>query len=241
MADWKDRLRGNLQDLGAAFKDTKAKMQRGAQDLGAAAYLVVDSVRNAPTDLDEPEALRHRYAQALAAVAPQLDKEAIAVALGSLSDAGVGKKEGSGLEVLYVRPEPPLRGLIRVSRTRSRSLKLAMGSSAGGYAACYYGDRKALLQPFSRQGGDVELLVASLGAFRVRSDKGAAAGWLVSLRPGLDLGVPILSNFSGFELDESPLGGFSLSSGEAEPLEKAIQQAPDRSNRRAIAQALLKR
>lgn len=238
MADWKERLRGNLEDLGAALKDTKEKVQKGAQELGAATFLVVEAVRNAPSDLDEPEALRHRLAQALEAVAPQLDHHAVAVAIGSLNDSGVGKKEGGGLEILYVRPDPPLRGTIRVSKIRTSVLKLAVGSSAGGYAACYYGDRRALLAPFTRQGADVELLVASMGAFKVRSERGHASGWMVALRPGLDLGVPVLSNFSHFTIDETPLGGFALEKADAERLEEALKKAPDRAMRRKIALGL---
>ena len=223
----------------ARIGSAAADVQERAKEAGETARLVITTLAQAPGDLENEDALVERFKTALDPLAGQLDREAAAVAIGYLSKSGIGVAEVSGTEIFYLRPDGPVRAQIRVNSMSGRVARLAMGASTGAYLACFYGPRDALSRPIHRRGGDVGVLVASIGFFRGTSAGDRSAnGWMVGVSAGLTLGIPILSDLVAFEFDEQLLGGFSLAKDKSLDLEAIIERAPDRARRRQMAQRL---
>lgn len=193
------------------------------------------AIENAARDPSDRAAVIEGAADAFARVGGQFDLLADGVAVGFLQEAGAGVASVQGTELFFVPPDGPVRGQLRVSRIVGQSARLAVGGQIGGYVAAFYGERERLVRPLDRRGADLGLLVASLGFFR-GSD--ATAGWLFELAAGASLGIPFLSDFSAFELEEVSLASYALTSEESERFEQALAEAPDRPTRRQIAQML---
>lgn len=221
------------------LESAAAEMQDRAKEAGETARVVVTTLASAANDLDDEEALTERFRAALAPLGGQLDCKADAVALGFLAKRGIGVGEVTGTEIFYLRPDGPVRAQIRVNAMTGRVARLAMGASTGGYVACLYGPRDALSRPTQRRGGDVGVVVASLGFFRATAHGDRVAhGWMVGMSAGLSFGIPILSDLVAFELDEQLQGGFALDRARAEKIEEIIERAPDRPGRRQLAKRL---
>lgn len=253
-----DKIQNNAAELGAqvdgseawgkvraAAGTAKGKAQdaaKAAQDktreAGETARKLISSLGNAPHDLDDPLALAARFVEALEAVEGQLDSRAEAVAIGYLGGGGAGVVGMSGTEVFYLRPDGPLQAHLRVSQVTGREARLSIAASTGAYVACFYGLREVLARPARRRGVDAEVLVASLGFLRLEANDKRAGGWMAGLSAGLGLGVPIVSNFAAFDLEEQPIGGVKLSTEQSRPIEEIIAGSSDRSWRRRIAKAL---
>ena len=235
-----DSARAAAGDLQEKLAGAAEVARERAQKAGETAKDIIELLGNAPEDKNHQAALIERYVRAMSGVEGQVDREATAIAIGFLRGGGVGVSQMAGTEIFYLRPDGPVRGQIRVSATAGRVARLAFGASTGAYVACFYGDRDVLARPTMRRGADVEILVASLGFFRVESHREdrRASGWLIGLGAGVGLGVPILSELSGFELSESIQGSFPLDENAARPIEAIVAKGPDRSVRRRIASAL---
>ena len=216
-----------------------AEVQDRAQQVGETARIVISALASAPADLHDEAALVKRFRTALDPLAGQLDSQAHAVAIGYLAQQGAGVADVTGTEMFYLRPDGPVRAQLRVNSIRGRVARLAIGASTGAYVACFYGPRDALSRPTHRRGGDVGVMVASIGFFRATAAGARVArGWMVGLSAGLGLGIPILSDLQAFEFYEHLEGGFSLEKGRSEPVEAIIQRAPDRVRRRQLAERL---
>ncbi|MEQ8280953.1 MAG: hypothetical protein RMA76_36260 [Deltaproteobacteria bacterium] len=235
-----DSARTATSDLGDKLAGVAATAREKAAKAGETTRFVIESLGNASEDRDHLPGLTQRFVRALSGLEGQLDREATAVAIGYLGGGGVGVSQMAGTEIFYLRPDGPVRGQLRVSTVSGQVARLAFGASTGAYAACFYGDRDVLSRPTRRRGADVEILVASIGFFRVEShrDDRRAAGWMVGLGAGVGLGVPILSELSGFDLTEAVQGSFPLDARDAATIEAVVKSAPDRGVRRRIAQAL---
>ncbi len=223
----------------ARLGSAAAEVQEVARDAGETARIVITALASAPNDLDDEDALAMRFQSALEPLAQQLDREAQAVAIGYLGRRGIGVAEVMGTEIFYLRPDGPVRAQLRVNTISGRVARLAMGASTGAYVACLYGPRDALSRPTQRRGGDVGVMVASIGFFRATAaGERVAHGWMVGVNAGLGLGIPILSDLVAFEFNEQLQGGFALSKARSDAIEAIIQGAPDRSGRRQMAMRL---
>jgi hypothetical protein len=208
-----------------------------ARDIAVSAQHIVSILQSASEDATRADRLLARFIEALGHVKPQLDARADGVVIGYFGQGGVALQRVSGVEIGYVRGERPQ---IRVSRLDGKGARLAAGVATSAYAGCLYGDPAILSRPLVRRGADVGVAVAAIGFFRASTEEasGTAGGWLVSLSAGLNVGVPILSDLSAFEIFESPLGGAALTPMQAAEIESLLAEAPDRSWRRGIAQSL---
>lgn len=173
-------------------------------------------------------------------VGPQLDLLADAVAVGTVQEAGAGVASVQGTEVVYVPADGPVRAQLRVNRIVGQSARLAIGGQIGAYAAAFYGSRSLLLRSVDRRGADLGLIALSMGFFQARrsDQEEVAGGWILELAAGLAVGIPILSDFSAFELEEITLAQYALEPAEAEALDAALARAPDRTSRRKVARLL---
>lgn len=235
-----DSARAAAGDLSERLSGVAVTAREKAQKATETTRYVIESLSNAPEDRDHLGALMERFIRALSGLEGQLDREATAIAIGFLRGGGAGIAQMAGTEIFYLRPDGPVRGQLRVSAISGQVARLAVGASTGAYAACLYGDRDVLSRPTKRRGADAGILVASIGFFRVeahRADRGAS-GWMVGLGAGVGLGVPILSDLSGFQLSESVQGSFPLDERAATRIEEVVVKAPDRGVRRRIALAL---
>lgn len=235
-----DSARTAAGDLGGKITEVAATAREKAQKAGETTRFVIESLANAPEDRDHLPALTERFVRALRGLEGQLDNQATAIAIGFLGGGGVGVSQMAGTEIFYLRPDGPVRGQLRVSAVSGQVARLALGASTGAYAACLYGDRDVLSRPTRRRGADVDILVASIGFFRVESHREdrRANGWMVGLGAGLGVGVPILSELSGFDLTEAVQGSFPVDEKAVASVEAIVRAAPDRKMRRRIAQAL---
>ena len=218
------------------------KTSEKAQKMSATAKRLVGALNTAATDCQQRDAFVASITALLPDVAPQLDQKAQALGFGYLAEAGAGVAGVTGVEVLYVRPADGERPLLKVARMEGKSARLAVGASSNAYATCLYGDAVVLKSATKRRGADVEVLVASLGFFSVSSAMAApnqrAGGWLAGLGAGLNIGIPILSDLTAFEIEEQIIEKITLTDEEVKAIEEAIKDAPDRSTRRKIAKAL---
>lgn len=235
--NWKDRATRAARGL--SDRVTRSARQRAEKAQEAAQKLAI-ALGGVARDADSPEATLSRFVEGISAVRPQLDREATAVAIGTLTGGGAGLAHLFGNELFYLRPDGPLQGHLRVSQVSGREAHLAAGASSGAYAACFYGPREALARPMRRRGADVGIIVASLGFLRldVPGTSQRAGGWMLGLSFGVGLGVPILSSLSAIELNESPVAGHKLDRTSAKKLESILAEAPNRNWRRKIALAL---
>ncbi len=231
----------------AATESVKTSARRAAenagekaQQAGATAQKIAQCLLTASQTIDEPQILVAQTLEALSGLKGQLDTHAQAVAVGFLKGGGIGAQDLDGLQVLYLRPDGPIRAHLRVSQIQARFVRLALGASAGAYVACLYGDREALAQPMTWRGGDAGLWVASVALFKAESNRTEkkAAGWWMSVSAGLGLGVPLLSELGGFVTKEQLIGGAKLEHQLSEPLEALLAEAPDRARLRAVASKL---
>lgn len=199
----------------------------------------IDAAESHPQDR---EVVLAAAARAFESVGSQLDMLADAVGIGSLREAGAGLTSLQGTEIIYVPADGPVRAQLRVSRLAGQAARLALGGQVGAHIVGYYGPRAAVVRPMSRRGGDLGLIALSLGFFRGLPERGGGAigGWLMELSAGVGLGIPVLSDLSGFELEEIPLATYSLTEAEAEPFDAALAAAPDRPHRRGIARMLMR-
>ncbi|MEL7369184.1 MAG: hypothetical protein AAFN74_09755 [Myxococcota bacterium] len=222
----------------ARIESAASDVQDIARDVGETARTVITNLAAAPAELEDEGALVQRFSDALQPLSGQLDREANAIAIGYLGRSGIGVAEMTGTEMFYLRPDGPVRAQLRVSAMRGRAARLAVGASTGAYLACFYGPRDALSRPLHRRGGDVGVMIASIGFFRATAGERVARGWMVGLSAGVGLGIPILSDFVAFELEDTPQGGFALDKHRSEAIEEIIASAPDRVRRRQLAQRL---
>ena len=236
-SNWKERAAQAARELsGRVSKGAREQAER-AQD---AAQKLAVALGGVARDADSSRATVDRFLQGVSAVQSQLDREAVGVAIGTLTGGGAGVAHLFGTELFYVRPDGPLQGHLRINQISGREAHLAAGASSGAYAACFYGPREALARPMRRRGADVGIILASLAFFRLDApgtDK-RAGGWMLGLSLGLGLGIPILSSVSAVELTETPLAGHKLDREATEKLEALLREAPDRPWRRRLAQAL---
>ncbi len=219
------------------------KTSEKAQKMSATAKKLVATLNTAATDCKDRDAfIKHLATNVLPDVAGQMDAKARALGIGYLAEAGAGVAGVTGVEVMYVRPHENERGMLKVARMEGRSARLAIGASSNAYAICLYGEPVVLKSATKRRGADVEVLVASIGFFSVTSAMAApdqrAGGWLAGIGAGLNIGIPILSDLTAFEIEEQIIEKFTLTDAEVKDLEDAVQAAPDRSTRRKIAKAI---
>jgi hypothetical protein len=214
-----------------------------AQKMSATAKKLVAMLNTAATDCQARDKFVENITkEILPDVAAQLDAKAQALGIGYLAEAGAGVAGVTGIEVLYVRPAPGERAMLKVARMEGKSARLAVGASSNAYACCLYGEPVVLKSATKRRGADVEVLVASIGFFSVTSAMAApdqrAGGWLAGVGAGLNIGIPILSDLTAFEIEEQIIEKITLSDAEVAAIEDAIKDAPDRSTRRKIAKAI---
>ncbi len=236
-----------FQAVKASAEQAANKAQGAAVDAAAKAQeakentlYIAELLKKAPDKLEDREELIAMLYNALEKVSGQIDSNAQAITIGSIQQAGVGVAALQGTQIVFLPEDGPLRAQIRVSQTVGQAARLAVGASAGAYLSCFYGEREEMARPLTIRGADLGILVAAMGFFRAYDDRKEkrGSGWIASLHAGLNFGIPILSDFSAFELEEVSLGGFSLSSQEAAPLMELLNNAPDRANRRKVAQYL---
>jgi hypothetical protein len=213
-----------------------------AQKMSATAKRLVGALDSAETDCQDRDAFVASVTALLPDVAPQLDAKAPALGFGYLAEVGAGVAGVTGVEILYVRPADGERAMLKVARMEGKSARLAVGASSNAYAVCLYGEPVILKSATKRRGADVEVIVASIGFFKVTSTMAApdqrAGGWLAGLGAGLNIGIPILSDLTAFEIEEQIIEKITLTDVEVSALEAALTEAPDRSTRRKIAKAL---
>ncbi|MEM7677586.1 MAG: hypothetical protein AAF449_16425 [Myxococcota bacterium] len=223
----------------ARIESAAADVQDMARDVGETAKTVITNLAAAPAELEDEGALVQRFSDALQPLSGQLDREANAIAIGYLGRSGIGVAEMTGTEMFYLRSDGPVRAQLRVSAMSGRAARLAAGASTGAYLACFYGPRDALSRPLHRRGGDVGVMIASIGFFKATAGGNRTAqGWMVGLSAGVGLGIPILSDLVAFELEDTPQGGFALDKSRSSSIEEMIASAPDRLRRRQLAQRL---
>ena len=238
-SDVYQRAKEATESARAKIESAAADVQDKAREAGETARTVITAIAMAEQHLDDEVALARSFKEALEPLAGQLDRQAHAVAIGYLTKRGIGVAEVSGTEMFYLRPDGPVRAQLRVNTIAGRVARLAMGASTGAYLACFYGPRDALSRPTSRRGGDVGVVIASIGFFRATATGDRVArGWMVGLSAGVSIGIPILSDFVAFELDEQLQGGLALDKAQSEPIEAIIGGAPDRPRRRQLANRL---
>jgi hypothetical protein len=219
------------------------KTSEKAKQMSATAKKLVTALNTAATDCQNRDAFVNNFTTAIFPdVAAQFDAKAQAFGVGYLAEAGAGVAGVTGVEVLYVRPAAGERAMLKVARIEGKSARLAVGASSNAYACCLYGEPVILKSATKRRGADVEVLIASIGFFRVTSAMAApdqrAGGWLAGIGAGLNIGIPILSDLTAFEVEEQIIEKITLTDAEVDALENAIKDAPDRSTRRRIAKAL---
>ena len=219
------------------------KTSEKAQKMSATAKRLVAMLNTAATDCqDRDKFVQNLTTSILPDVVAQFDSKAQALGIGYLAEAGAGVAGVTGIEVLYVRPAPGERAMLKVARMEGKSVRLAVGASSNAYACCLYGEPLILKSATKRRGADVEVLIASIGFFSVTSAMAApdqrAGGWLAGLGAGLNIGIPILSDLTGFEIEEQIIEKITLTDDEVTAIEEAIKDAPDRSTRRKIAKAI---
>lgn len=236
---WWEKIQRTANDIGSGrwADDAREKAQqatRAAQESAAKWVLLFQQVHEDPDDAD---ALARRFDEALETIGPQLDRACRAVSVGVIRRAGAGVSHLSGQALTYVRPEGPIRAQIRYSELSGRVAALSLGTSAGGFAACLYGERATLLDPLTYRGADAGLFLASIGVFRATGPSGTerAHGWLLGIGAGVGLGVPLVSEVSGFEWSEFRRSAQALSTAQSRPLEARLEAAPDRKVRRRAA------
>ncbi len=233
------RAKNATEAARAKIESAAADVQDKAREAGESARTVITALASAERHLDDEIALARSFREALEPLSGQLDREADAVAIGYLAKRGIGVAEVSGTEMFYLRPDGPVRAQLRVNAISGRVARLAMGASTGAYLACFYGARDTLSRPTSRRGGDVGVVIASIGFFRATgAGDRVARGWMVGLSAGLSIGIPILSDFVAFDFDEQLQGGLALEKAQSEPIEDIILQAPDRVRRRQLVNRL---
>ena len=233
------RFAGDVRS-GRWVEDARTKAQdaaRLAQESAAKWVLLFQQVHEGSDDAD---ALARRFDEALETLGPQLDRACHAVSVGVIRRAGAGISHLTGQALTYVRPDGPIRAQIRYSELGGRVAALSLGTSAGGFAACLYGERPTLLEPLSYRGADAGLFLASAGLFRATGPEGTkpASGWLIGVGAGVGLGIPILSELSGFEWQEYRRSVHAVSTPQSRPIEARIDASPDRKVRRRAAQLL---
>lgn len=211
-----------------------------ARDVGAQARQLIELLERAPEDAKDHQRLLSRFLDALPIVSSQLDREADAVIIGYLGEAGAGLQTVRGIEIRYVKKSAEDEALLRVSRIEGRGARLAVGAATSGYAGCMYGLSEIVASSVTRRGADVGVAVAGFGFFSasVQGARASAGGWWLSLNAGLNIGVPILSDVGAFELEEIELGSFDLSPEEAARIDAVLAASPDRSWRRGLARRL---
>lgn len=231
------RFAGDVRS-GRWVEDARSRAQdaaRLAQESAAKWVLLFQQVHEGSDDAD---ALARRFDEALETLGPQLDQACQAVSVGVIRRAGAGISHLTGQALTYVRPEGPIRAQIRYSELGGRVAALSLGTSAGGFAACLYGPRATLLEPLAYRGADAGLFLASAGLFRATGPTGAtaASGWLIGVGAGVGLGIPILSELSGFEWQEYRRSVHAIPTPTSRPIESRIEASPDRRVRRRAAQ-----
>lgn len=237
-----NRAKERAESIRTQMMEAAGKTSERAQQMGLVARKLIGTLNTAATDAKQ----RDRFVQDVVArmkdVAPQMDAKAGALGFGYLAEAGAGVAGTTGTEILFVRPADGDPGLLKVSRIEGKSARLALGASSSAYAVSLYGEPLLLRSTTKRRGADVEILIASIGFFRVTSGladaEQRAGGWLVSLGAGLNIGIPILSDVTAFELEEQVIHKITLTDDEVRAMEEALAAAPDRSTRRKIACAL---
>lgn len=222
--------------------DAAEKTSEKAQKMGATAKKLGATLNTAATDCQDRDAFVQKITGLMPDVAVQFDQKAQAIGFGYLAEAGAGVAGVTGIEVLYVRPADGEKALLKVARIEGKSARLAVGASSNAYAVSLYGEPVVLKSATKRRGADVEVLVASIGFFSITSAMAApgqrAGGWLVGIGAGLNIGIPILSDLTAFEIEEQIIEKITLTDEEVRELEEAVKEAPDRSTRRKIAKAI---
>lgn len=236
------RARERAEGVRAQVMEAAGKTSERAQQMGLIARKLIGTLNTAATDAQDRDRFVRNVTERMKDVAPQTDGKAAALGFGYLAEAGAGVASTTGTEILFVRPAGGDPGLLKVSRIEGKSARLALGASSSAYAVSLYGEPLVLRSGGKRRGADVEILVASIGFFRVTSaladNEHRASGWLVGLGAGLNIGVPILSDVTAFELSEQILHKITLTDAEVQAMEEALAEAPDRTTRRKIARAL---
>ncbi len=236
------------KEIGGALADAKRRVENVGQQVqssdavasaraaAAEAAKLIATINAAPDHADDLAALIADMATLLPIAEKQADTKADAVAIGSLSAVGAGIAGVTGVELHWVRTTRALR----VSTTSGRTARLAVGARTGAYVACLYGARETLEHAAVRRGADVGVIVASIGLFRASNPiaTGAAGGWWVGIDLGVDIGVPILSDLTAFELEEKIVARHELDGVQSRTLERAFTKAEDRSTRRKLATQL---
>lgn len=228
-----ERAGSGARDAAVSAAGSVDKFRRDAQSL-------LGAIERASQEGASREEVIEAAAEAFDVVGGQFDLLADAVGVGAIGEAGVGLASVRGTELVFVPPDGPVRAQLRISRIVGQSARLAAGGHVGAYAAVYYGPREQLLRPLERRGADMGLVALSMGFFQARPERGEGrlAGWLFELSAGAGIGIPLLSDLSAFELEEVPLGTYSLSPAESERIEGAIARSPDRAQRRRVARLL---
>lgn len=210
------------------------QLQREAETLLAA----LEKAQVSPEDRD---VVVLSAVQAFEKAGPHLDLLADAFVVGSIQEAGAGLASVQGGALVFVPPDGPVRGQLRVSRFVGQAARLAVGGHLGAYVAALYAPRDLVVRPLQWRGAGLGLVALSLGFFRATGPEPgaeAAGGWLLELSAGVGLGIPLVSDLSAFELEEVDLAAYSLSADESAKIESALSQAPDRAARRRVARML---
>jgi hypothetical protein len=232
----------NAKILGENVREAAEKTSEKAKQMSLTAKKLVGVLNSAAVECQNRDAFVKSITETLPEVAAQFDSQANALGIGFLAEAGAGLAGATGIEVLYVRKSDGERAVLKVSRTEGKSVRAAIGASSNAYAVSLYGEPVVLKSATKRRGADVDVLVASIGFFSITSAMAApdqrSGGWFAGLGAGLNIGIPILSDLTAFEIEEQIIEKITLTDEEVEALEKAVETAPDRSTRRKIAKAL---
>lgn len=236
----REKVRVAAERATSSVRIAAERASSSARDVTAQARRLIELLEQAPTDAKDKDRLLLRFLDALPIVSGQLDREANAVVVGYLGEAGVGVQAVRGVEIRYVRGGEDHPPLLRVSRIEGRGARLSAGAATSGYAGCLYGQPEVISSSVSRRGADVGVAVAGFSFFSATlpGAQVSAGGWWLSLNAGLTLGVPILSDLGAFELEEVELGSFDVDPVGAERVEAILAAAPDRSWRRGLAKRL---
>ncbi len=239
---WWKRVQRAAEDVksGRWVDGAKAAAENAAANAQVSAQRWAHLFHRMYVQPEDAGGLAESFGEALDTLDHQLDNKCNAVAVGLLRRAGAGLSHVSGFSLTYVRPDGPIRAQLRFSEVSGRSAALALGTGAGGFAACLYGPRSTLLEPLRYRGADAGILVASFGLFQARAAARTdrATGWIVGAGAGIGLGVPFISDISGFDWEEYSRSVHALSKSMSEPIEARIVKAKDRRIRRRAAQVL---
>ncbi len=192
-------------------KDTMARIASDVRSL-------VTLVSGAEEKKDDPEALSSEFARGVSMMAPTMDANADAIAIGVLNEVAAGVASTYGSELVYDRRTRE----ITAKHLSGVGVRAALGGTVRAFSRSIYGTPEAIKAKTSRNGLEVGLVAGHASAFWNGTE---ARGFATTISAGFNT-FPIISDQSGFSISERPSFSVKLTEAQAQKIEDALASSP---------------